>query len=80
VINYRHHSCFSIQWLYLCHHFLQAYLSQHPLSETHNTIQPPQFFFDIIEQLTGTLSTILDYELLDFGAASACLDEVINAI
>jgi hypothetical protein len=80
MINYRHHSRFSIQWLYLCYCFLQAYLSQRPLSETHNTIQPPQFSVNFIEQLAGTLSTILDYELLNFGAANAHLDEAINAI
>jgi hypothetical protein len=80
VINYNQHSRFLIQWLYLCHCFLLPHLSQRPPSETHNTFQPPQFSVDFIKQLTGTLSTILDYELLDFGTANACLDEAINAI
>jgi hypothetical protein len=35
VIHYRHHFCSSIQWLYLRHRFVQAYLHQHHLSDTH---------------------------------------------
>ncbi len=80
VINYHHHSRFLIQWLYLRHRFLWAYLSQRQPPETHSTIQPPQFSVNFIEQLTGALSTILNYELLDFSAANAHLDEAIDAI
>ena len=62
----------SIQWLYLCHRFLQVYLCQRLHTETHAMVQP-SFSIDSIEQSTNTLSIILDNEILEFNStAAAC--------
>jgi hypothetical protein len=54
VIHYRHHSRSSIQWLYLRHRFVQAYLHQRHLSDTHTETQPAhQFLVESIEHLVG---------------------------
>jgi len=76
VIHYRHHSRSSIQWLYLRHCFVQAYLYQCHLSDTHTETQPAhQFLVESIEHLAGKISTVLDNALLDFSTATMCFDE-----
>ena len=80
MIHYLYHSRSLIQWLYLHHCFVQAYLSQRPLPDTHTELQPPQTPIDSIEQFSGKLSTILDNALLDFSAATMRLDDTIHAI
>ena len=53
VIHYRYHQRSSIQWLYLRHRFVAAYLSRRPLPDTHTELQPPQTPVDSIEQFSG---------------------------
>ena len=80
MIHYRYCSRSLIQWLYLRHRFIQAYLSRRPLPNTHTELQPPQTPVDSIKQFSGKLSTILDNALLDFSAATTRLDDTIHAI
>ena len=75
VIHYCDRSRSSIQWLYLSHRFIQAYLHQHQLSDTHTETQPAhQFLVESIEHLVGKISTVLDNTLLDFSTATMCFD------
>ena len=81
VIHYRHHTRSSIQWLYLCHRFVQAYLHQRHLPDTHTETQPAhQFLVESIEHLVGKISTVLDNALLDFSTATMCFDDSIHTI
>ena len=82
VIHYRHHSRSSIQWLYLRHRFVQAYLHQRHLSDTHTETQEPahQFLVEYIKHLVGEISTVLDNALLDFSTATTCSDDTIHTI
>jgi hypothetical protein len=82
VIHYRHHFRSSIQWLYLRHRFVQAYLHQRHLSDTHTETQEPahQFLVESIEHLVGKISTVLDNALLDFSTATMCSDDTIHTI
>ena len=81
VINYRHRSCSLIQWLYLRHRFVQAYLSQRQLPDTQTETPPThQFLVESIKHLTGKISSVLDNALLDFSTATTRFNGTIHTI
>jgi len=67
--------------MYLRHCFVQAYLHQRHLFDTHTETQPAhQFLVESIEHLVGKISTVLDNALLNFSAATMCFDDSIHTI
>jgi len=67
--------------LYLRHRFVQAYLHQCHLFDTHTETQPAhQFLVESIEHLVRKISTVLDNALLDFSTATMRFDESIHTI
>jgi hypothetical protein len=73
-----------IQWLYLCHRFLQAYFAHHKLTTEPNkpsslaTQSQTLSYVDSIEAFADKLSKVIDYELHIFSLTAMRLDENIT--